>query len=289
MPNPVSSTFLVVLSLIFGGYWLFDVRPEQEEQTRLQRRIGGGAAKPTKGEVGAADSVVRREATASAVPWLDRLIKQQPAWSTRDEPHPACGNGDHPRDARTALRACGRGRLRGGVWFGTRFWFLALFVGGLAAFAPVAVVRFKATRRVRQFEEQFPEAIDLLARALRAGHAFTTGLVMVGSEMHGSGRRRVPSDVRPADLRYAGSRHAPAVRGAHPLIDAKFFATAVLTQREAGGNLSEVLDNLASVIRERFRVKRQVRVVTADKRVTGWVLRTAAVLAIALSFLSWDR
>ena len=57
-----------------------------------------------------------------------------------------------------------------------------------------------------------------------------------------------------------------------PLLDAKFFVTAVLTQRESGGNLSEVLDNLASVIRERFRVKRQVRVVTANGRATGWVL-----------------
>ena len=57
-----------------------------------------------------------------------------------------------------------------------------------------------------------------------------------------------------------------------PLLDARFFVTAVLTQREAGGNLAEVLDNLAAVIRERFRVKRQVRVVTAHARMTGWVL-----------------
>ena len=57
-----------------------------------------------------------------------------------------------------------------------------------------------------------------------------------------------------------------------PLLDARFFVTAVLTQRESGGNLAEVLDNLASVIRERFKVKRQVRVITAHGRITGWVL-----------------
>ena len=129
-----------------------------------------------------------------------------------------------------------------------------------------------AARRLQQFEEQFPEAIDLLARALRAGHAFTTGLEMVGERDGGSGGRRVPSDVRPADFRYAGSRTLRQFAERTPLIDAKFFATAVLTQREAGGKLSEVLDNLSSVIRERFHVKRQVRVVTADKRATGWVL-----------------
>jgi tight adherence protein B len=72
-----------------------------------------------------------------------------------------------------------------------------------------------------------------------------------------------------------------------PLLDARFFVTAVLTQREAGGNLSEVLDNLAAVIRERFRVKRQVRVVTAHARMTGWVLVMLPVgLALVLVYLS---
>ena len=72
-----------------------------------------------------------------------------------------------------------------------------------------------------------------------------------------------------------------------PLLDARFFVTAVLTQREAGGNLSEVLDNLASVIRERFKVKRQVRVVTAHGRITGWVLALLPpALGVALTMLS---
>ena len=74
-----------------------------------------------------------------------------------------------------------------------------------------------------------------------------------------------------------------------PLLDARFFVTAVLTQREAGGNLSEVLDNLASVIRERFRVKRQVRVITAHGRITGWVLAGAAAGAGAVIFASSPR
>jgi len=72
-----------------------------------------------------------------------------------------------------------------------------------------------------------------------------------------------------------------------PLLDARFFVTAVLTQREAGGNLAEVLDNLATVIRERFRVKRQVRVITAHARITGWVLAVLPVaLALVLTLLS---
>ena len=71
------------------------------------------------------------------------------------------------------------------------------------------------------------------------------------------------------------------------MIDARFFATAVLTQRETGGNLSEVLDNLASVIRERFKVKRQVRVVSAHGRITGVVLGLLPPTIAALLFLAW--
>ncbi len=144
-----------------------------------------------------------------------------------------------------------------------------------------------AGRRVMKFEEQFPEAIDLLARALRAGHAFTSGLSMVAEELPApvGTEFRLAYDRQnfgmplPAALKELGERV--------PLLDAKFFVTAVLTQRDAGGNLSEVLDNLASVIRERFKVKRQVRVVTAHARMTGWVLAMLPPgLGVALTFLS---
>ena len=123
-----------------------------------------------------------------------------------------------------------------------------------------------------KFEEQFPEAIDLLARALRAGHAFTTGLPMVADEMPDAGRQEFKLLY---DQQNFGMPLRDAMKGFAeriPLLDARFFVTAVLTQRETGGNLVEVLDNLASVIRDRFKVKRQVRVLTAHGRITGWIL-----------------
>ena len=149
---------------------------------------------------------------------------------------------------------------------------LALPLGVLAGAGPPFVLNILANRRVAKFEEQFPEAIDLMSRALRAGHAFTTALSMVGEELPDpvGGEFKLAYDRQnfgmplPDALRSLGARV--------PLIDARFFVTAVLTQREVGGNLSEVLENLAEVIRERFKVKRQVRVVTAHGRMTAWVL-----------------
>jgi tight adherence protein B len=149
---------------------------------------------------------------------------------------------------------------------------LGIGAGVLASFVPFIYVRYKKTSRLRKFEEQFPEAIDLIGRALRAGHAFTTGLVMAADEIPApvGEEFKLLYDRQNFGMPLPEAMKAFAAR--IPLIDARFFVTAVLTQRETGGNLGEVLDNLATVIRDRFRVQRQVRVLTAHGRITGWIL-----------------
>jgi tight adherence protein B len=158
------------------------------------------------------------------------------------------------------------------VWMATKVLAIALVLGVAAAFLPMVYVRYKRSKRLLTFEEQFPEAIDLIARAMRAGHALTTGLGMVADE--------IPAPVgeefrRLYDEQNFGMSLPEALRAMArrvPILDARFFVTAVLTQREAGGNLSEVLDNLAAVMRERFKLKRQVRVASAHGRLSAWIL-----------------
>jgi tight adherence protein B len=152
---------------------------------------------------------------------------------------------------------------------------------------PFLVLRVKRTRRLRRFEEEFPEALDLISRALKAGHAFATGLKMVADEM----KEPVGPEFRKTfDEQNFGLPLKDALENLTlriPILDMRFFATAVLIQRETGGNLSEILENLAHVVRERFKILRQVRVYTAHGRLTGYVLLALpAVLAIALSFIN---
>jgi len=161
-------------------------------------------------------------------------------------------------------------------------------IGAAAGFGlPFLVLRVKRTRRLRAFEEAFPEALDLISRALKAGHAFATGLKMVADEM--------PEPVGPEfrktfDEQNFGLPMKDALTNLNvriPLLDVRFFATAVLIQRETGGNLSEILENLAHVVRERFKILRQVRVYTAHGRLTGYVLLALpAFLAVALMFIN---
>ena len=164
----------------------------------------------------------------------------------------------------------------------------ALPIGGAIGFAlPFVVLKIKRTRRMRAFEEQFPEALDLIARALKAGHAFATGLKMAADELPEpvGPEFRKTFDEQNFGLPLKESLENLTMRV--PLIDVRFFATAVLIQRETGGNLSEILENLAHVVRERFKILRQVRVYTAHGRLTGYVLLALpAVLAIALMFIN---
>jgi tight adherence protein B len=145
---------------------------------------------------------------------------------------------------------------------------VSLAVGSL----PYWWIQHAAQKRLRLFEEQFPQAMDLIAGALRAGHAFTTAVLMVADEVQDptGAEFRLLYDQQNYGMPLPEALKTFAQRV--PLLDARFFSTAVLTQREAGGNLAEVLDNLAGLIRERSRVKRQVRVASAHGRITGWVL-----------------
>ena len=164
-------------------------------------------------------------------------------------------------------------------------------VGAALGFGlPFMVLNIKRGRRMRTFEEQFPEALDLIGRALKAGHAFATGLKMAADEL--------PEPVGPEfrktfDEQNFGLPLKDALDNLArriPLLDVRFFTTAVLIQRETGGNLAEILENLAHVVRERFKILRQVRVHTAHGRLTGYVLLALpVVLAMALMFINPDH
>jgi len=142
----------------------------------------------------------------------------------------------------------------------------------LGALGPTAYVAFKRTARMRAFEKTFPEAVDLLGRAVRAGHAFTTGLEMVTTELPDpvAGEFKTVFDEQSfgLPLRDALTNLAERV----PIVDVRFFVTALLIHKETGGNLAAILDDLSSVIRDRFKLLRDVRVRTAQGRLTAGIL-----------------
>jgi tight adherence protein B len=157
----------------------------------------------------------------------------------------------------------------------------------IGASVPFLYASFMRARRFHAFEAKFPEAVELLARAVRAGHAFTTALELIATEMGepigGEFRKVFEEQKFGLPLRDALFNLTERV----PLMDVKFFVTAILLQRETGGNLAEILDKLAYLIRERFKILRQVKVYTAQGRLTMGILMVIPPgLVAALSLIS---
>jgi len=149
---------------------------------------------------------------------------------------------------------------------------IALPAGILTGFVPILVILRIRSRRFRRFEAQFPEAIDLLSRAIRAGHAFNTGIKMIADEMPepvGKEFQRVFEEQNYGlPMKAALMNLLDRIR----LLDLKLFVVAVLIQRQSGGNLAELLGKISHTIRERFRIFRQLRVHTAQAKLTGIIL-----------------
>jgi tight adherence protein B len=157
----------------------------------------------------------------------------------------------------------------------------ALVASSLLGMAPYFYVRRARTKRLDMLEEQFPESLDFLARSMRAGHAFSISLEMVGEEMPeplGQEYRTLFNEQNlGAPLEVALGNFGERV----PLLDVRFFTSSVLLQRQTGGNLSEILSRLAYVIRERFRLKGQVRAASAHGRITATILVILPIATMA--------
>ena len=277
------AVFLVVTALVFGAYFAVTYLPTAAAGRRFARRlqeIGPGA---TDAEGGPA---IVRTAKSGPVPALDRLLHGSELGVAVTRLIDQSGTRTTPSAIVliSILSAVVLALVVGAV---LRLPFARLggmVVGGAL---PTLFLVYRRSSRLRRFEEQFPDALDLLSRALRAGHALQAALGMVADEL--------PDPVGPEfrktfeqqnfGLPLNDALNELAERTG--LVDVRFFVTAIAIQRETGGNLAEILDNLANVVRERFKLLRQVRVHTAHGRFTGYVLLALpAALGIALSFIS---
>ena len=173
------------------------------------------------------------------------------------------------------------------VYLRSRSLILSILIGVLVGFAPYIFVMQKRRRRLDQFEQDLPEALDLMVSALRAGNSLVSALRLVAFESPDpiGTEFRICFDEQNYGLELRTAMENLVARV--PLQDLRIVVTAILIQKESGGNLAEVLDKTSYVIRERFRLRRQVRVHTAQGRLTGWILSLLpVVLGIALYFVS---
>ncbi|MGA2457895.1 MAG: type II secretion system F family protein [Terriglobales bacterium] len=271
--------FVVVTLAVFAGMSLFDQR---KAQARVLRDRLATVQKPA--EQAAPDMALLRDEVLSRIPAFDTFLRRSERVSLLQK---TLAQGNLDVRAGNFLMLCAVSALGlaviafiagGNMIFG---WVGAL----LGFFIPYAYASHMRTKRFAKFEEKFPETIDTLARAVRAGHAFTTALEMIANEVSepvaGEFRQLYEEQKFGLPVRDALLNLADRV----PLVDVKFFVTAVMLQRETGGNLAEILDNLSYVIRERFKILRQVRVHTAQGRLTMALLMALPPTIVVLMLM----
>jgi tight adherence protein B len=275
-------TFLLV-AVILVFIWISVGTDKNQELVR--RRMESVQKAEKRGEVSLSLKLVKDE-MMSSVPALHRVMMRW-SWATKLR-EVLVQAGMEIKPAKFVLVGAA---LAIGAYLVCGYFYLRIPIQILAAavfgIVPFLFVFWKRRRRIRAFEEHFPEALDLLGRAVRAGHAFTTGLEMIAKEAS----EPVASEFRKTfeeqnfgiPLRDALLNMSERIHS----LDARFFVTALLIQKETGGNLAEILDGLARVIRDRFRIYRDVHTKTAQGRMTaGILIALPLVMMLALGSLN---
>jgi tight adherence protein B len=276
--------FMVVASVIVAAYVAIAHLPGMLAARRLEQRLRDVST--FEDDPSAEASTILKQKAAGPLPALDRILSRSNAgvWMGRLIEQSGV------QTTASAVVSVGLAIALSSaliVFLFARVWWAPVAAAAAGALMPVAFLFNRRSARFKKFEEQFPEALDLLSRAIRAGHAFQTAMGMVADELSApvgpEFRKTFDQQNYGLPLRDALNELSERVS----ILDVRFFVTAVLIQRDTGGNLSEILDNLAHVVRERFKIRRQVRVHTAHGRFTGYVLLALpAALGIALSFLN---
>ena len=261
--------FIVVLILSFLVL-LYFLKPTAAE-TAIEQHLTG----IEEGRMASADgtTILKRE-VFSTTPWVDELIRQIPGSLELSRLIKQAGQ---KWQVNVVLMASAAMALLG-WWIASlaiSSFGLSIIIGLAIGAAPYIYLYVAREIRFVRFDATLPEAVDLMARGLRAGHAVTAVLEMVGNEVAdpvGTEFRAMHEEqALGLPLREAMINLVDRI----PRDDVRFLATAILLQKETGGNLAQILDKTAAVMRERARLRGQLRIYTAQGRITGWILCTA--------------
>jgi len=269
--------FLAVVLLIEGLYlsWNSAKGPEAERVSRRLRMMSAG------GQVSGDSQTMIKKRLLSETPVFQRLLLQMPRVSQLDRLLEQSGLTWTVSDL--IVLSLIAPFVMGGLCLWLRL--PLLFVLALMAFAvalPTLWVTGQKSKRLLKVDQQLPDALDLIGRALRAGHAFPTAMKMVGDEM----REPIADEFRATfdEVNFGISMNDALMNLATrvPSTDLRYFVIAVMIQRETGGNLAELLDNISKIIRERIKLLGQIRVLSAEGKMSAWVLGLLPFCAAAM-------
>ena len=260
--------FLFALFLVLGAYLLATLGSDAK-RVRLRQRLSDALIHSAHSED--IDVVLARNELMSEIPWLNRmLISMQAALHLKQ----MLDQADlHITPSRLLMFSGMAGMLAALAASMLSISVLIMVVSGVVAAAlPFIHVYWKRKKRFNQFLEHLPDALDLMSRALAAGHAFSEAMLMVSAEMPEPIATEFRKTYEEQNLGLSLKLALDNLTERIPLLDLKMCVTAVLIQRETGGNLAEILEKVAHTIRERFRIMGDLKTLTTSSRMSAWLL-----------------
>ena len=279
--------FITVVLLFEGAYYFIRSRSRgARDEQRVKERLQSWAERP---DLNAKSELVLKN-TSSEIPWFNGLLaklKERQYGARLAKVH---DQAKAPYSLGVYVLASALLAVLGGL-LGSRAIigqpFILLGSAGVGMLVPWGQLYYRKWRRFGEIQRQLPDALELMGRALRAGHALFVGMKMVGGEMRdpiaGEFQRGFDEISMGVSVPESLSHMADRVE----LMDVKFFVTSVNIQRETGGNLAEIIDSLGRLIRKRFELKKKIQALTAEGRISAIVLMSLPFgMALALHFVS---
>jgi tight adherence protein B len=276
-----ATIFMLTLALIEGGYYALQ-KIRSREKREVLRRLRGYPATEYEREI----IDIMRKSMLSDVPWLNRMLLSF-RWTDQLSRLIEQSGTESTLGVFILLSiVLASGGFVTLLWV-TSHLLLSLMMAIVSGILPFLYVYIKKKRRMEKFQRQLPDALDLIARALKAGHAFTGGLKMVGDELGEPVGTEFEKTLHEINF---GSGIPEALKGLTQRVDCpdlRFFIISVIIQRETGGNLAEILGKISYLIRERFKLQSRVQVLASEGKLSAIILIAIPfVIALALSVLN---
>jgi tight adherence protein B len=273
--------FILTVALIEGAYFALR-KIRSGEKREVLRRLRGYPTQEYEREI----IDIMRKSMLSEVPWLNRMLLSM-RWTDKLSRMIGQSGTESTLGVFILLSiVLASGGFVIGLWVASNA-LLSLIMAFFLGVFPFLYVYLKKKRRMEKFQRQLPDALDLIARALKAGHAFTSGLKMVGDELGEPVGTEFEKTLHEINF---GSGVPEALKGLTQRVDCpdlRFFIISVIIQRETGGNLAEILAKIAYLIRERFKLQNRVQVLSAEGKLSAIILISIPfVIALALSVLN---
>ena len=279
-----TTVFVFVLVVTFTLVMVL-TRPTAQDRSITKRVAGIQIAESSEGYLGAGMPEFLKGTKLSDVAWIDRLLQR---WNVAHTLRLLLAQAESSWSVSTVLMVS---LVLGAMALGiARFWSVELIpsivLAIIATSLPIFVLRAKRTRRTNQFIKALPDAIDLMQRSLRAGHSISAAIEIVAQEAVEPVRGEFREVYRQQNFGLPSRDAMLQLARRVPSADLRFLVTAILVQKETGGNLVEILDRTSFVLRERLRIRGEVGIYTAQGRLTGWILCLLPVVMFVLISLA---